>query len=84
MGKKTSVYLSDEQVERLRAFSLTLAEVVRRGFDAAAPEPLEDMLRRVIREELAAAAERAQPQAPSRAHALNCKCGVCKPRVKGS
>ena len=56
----------------------------RRGFDAAAPESLEDTLRRVIREELAAAAERAQPQAPSRAHALNCKCGVCKPRVKGS
>ena len=79
MGRKTSVYLSDEQAERLRASSLPLSEVIRRGLDAVAPEDLETTLRRVIREELAASAGGQSSQAPRRAHALNCKCLTCKP-----
>jgi hypothetical protein len=54
MGKKTSVYLSDDLLKRWRASSLPHSEVFRRGLDAIERETpdLEATLRRVIREEL--------------------------------
>lgn len=60
MGRKTSVYLSDEIARRLEASPLPLAEVIRRGLDADDPEPpdLEVTLRRVIRQEFDAQRER--------------------------
>lgn len=84
MGQKTSVYLSDELAERWRASSLPLSEVIRLGLDAADRAPdLEGTIRRVIREELAAlAVDGQQQQTPRRTHALNCKCGTCKPGGK--
>jgi post-segregation antitoxin (ccd killing protein) len=51
MGSKTSVYLPDDLTERWKASGLSLTEIVRRGLDA---EPQEAMLRRVLRQELAA------------------------------
>jgi hypothetical protein len=48
VGKKTSVYLSDELAERVRASGVSPAELIRRGLDASEPEPLEVMLRRVL------------------------------------
>jgi hypothetical protein len=52
MSKKTSIYLSDELTARVKASPLPLSELVRRGLEA--PD-LEAMLRRVLREERAAA-----------------------------
>ena len=54
MGKKTSVYLSDDLLKRWRASKLPHSEVFRRGLDAIErPEPdLEETLTRVIRREL--------------------------------
>ena len=89
MGKKTSVYLSDEQAERLRASSLPLAEVIRRGLDAVAPEQpdLEAMLRRIIREELAAVVPAASddcPHPPARINKGLCgNCGTYVGTTKG-
>lgn len=50
--KRTSVHLSAELAERVDASGSKLPDLIRRGLDA---EPLEDMLRRVVREEVAAA-----------------------------
>jgi hypothetical protein len=56
MNHKTSVSLPLDLIERWHASGLSLPEIVRRGLDATAPEPhpVEEPLRRVIREELAA------------------------------
>ncbi|MGH3222258.1 MAG: hypothetical protein ACRDPY_26790 [Streptosporangiaceae bacterium] len=54
MGQKTSVYLADDVAAAAKASGVPLGELVRRGL-AAEPESLEAMMRRVIREELAAA-----------------------------
>jgi hypothetical protein len=59
MGKKTSVWLSDDLVAGWRASRLPLAELVRRGLELGAPgRPVDEVtheaiLRRVLREELA-------------------------------
>jgi hypothetical protein len=55
MGKKTSMYLTDDLIPRVEAATgegVSLADLVRQALDAPS---LEDMIRRVIREELAAA-----------------------------
>ena len=49
MGTKTSVYLSDDLAARWRGSQLSLGELIRRGLDTAG---IEDIVRRVIREEL--------------------------------
>jgi hypothetical protein len=49
---KTSVWLSDEIAERWKQTGLPLAELVKRGLDAGEPEPWDDKLRRIMREEL--------------------------------
>ena len=50
---KTSVYLTQELADLVNESGLPLAELIRRGATAGEPEPLEVMLRRVVREELA-------------------------------
>jgi hypothetical protein len=58
--KRTSVHLPAELAERVDG--MRLPDLIRKGLDA---EPLEAMLRRVIREELAAAlGAKAQPASP--------------------
>jgi hypothetical protein len=52
-GRRTSVYLSEPVADALKASGRQLAEVITTGLGIT-PEPLEDILRRVIREELAA------------------------------
>lgn len=68
MGKKTSVWLSDELLSGWHASRLPLAELVRRGLEMGAPNgPLDEstlrrVVREIIRDELAgltAAADRA-------------------------
>lgn len=44
MGKKTSVYLTDEVDARVKASGLTAAELIRRGLDAAERESLRESL----------------------------------------
>lgn len=132
VGRKTSVYLTDDLAERVKESGVPLAELIRRGLDADGPTSLESTLARVVREQLEAwkgvpplekpapsapaparrsrakasrekapaapegvpAAKFSEPDpvevarqqvaelavvAPSRAHAANCKCLVCKP-----
>jgi hypothetical protein len=50
-GRKTSVYLSEQVASALDASGRSLAEVIAAGLGIE-PEPTEDMIRRVIREEL--------------------------------
>lgn len=52
MGK-TSVYLPGDLAERVRASGVPMAELIRRGLDAGAPPPLGEVVRAVVREELA-------------------------------
>lgn len=55
MGKKTSMYLTDDLIPRVEAATgqgVSLADLVRQALDAPS---LEETIRRVIREELAAA-----------------------------
>lgn len=49
VGKKTSVWLSDDLAKRVAESGVSLATLIRRGLDAGEPEPLEEMLRRVMR-----------------------------------
>lgn len=56
-GRKTSVYLSEELSAQVEASGMPLAEILRRGLAADEPEPLEDMIRRVVRDELRSAAD---------------------------
>ena len=51
-GRKTSVYLSEQLAAQVEESGLTLAEIIRRGLAAGEPEPLEDTLRRIMRDEL--------------------------------
>jgi hypothetical protein len=53
-GRKTSVYLTEELAERVRESGLSLPDLIRRGLDAGGPTPLEEMIRRAVREEMAA------------------------------
>ena len=54
MGRKTSVYLTDELDAQLRASKLPLAEVVRRGLIHQDREPVDEhTLSRVLDEKLA-------------------------------
>jgi len=53
MGK-TSVWLPDDLAVRVRESGVPLAVLVRRGLDAGAPDPLEVMLRQVVRGEFSA------------------------------
>ena len=62
--KRTSVHLPAALAERVDASGDKLPDLIRKGLDA---EPLEDMIRRVIREELAAAlgnGAKAHPASP--------------------
>jgi len=65
MGRKTSVYLSDEISGRVKASGLPIAELVRRGLDAGEPPELEATLRRVIRQELASPGHAGLPAQPA-------------------
>ena len=51
MGQKTSVYLTDETAERVKASGLTLGELIRRGLDLA--DFLDAAVRQAVREEFA-------------------------------
>ncbi|HEV2255380.1 MAG TPA: hypothetical protein VGS06_19540 [Streptosporangiaceae bacterium] len=76
MGRKTSVYLSDELADRVKASGVAPAELIRRGLDAGEPEPLEAMLRRVLRsvlDERDAGQDCLHP--PARVH--KGLCGAC-------
>ena len=67
MGRKTSVYLSDDLLKRWRASKMPLSEHIRRSLDAldgAEPPPSLDEIRRAFREEvsgLSVAADRTSP-----------------------
>ena len=50
MGKRTSIYLSDDQAAAVKASGLRLGELLNRGLERSSE--LEDTLRRVLREEL--------------------------------
>jgi hypothetical protein len=54
MGRKTSVWLDDDLAERVRESGVPMAELIRRGLGAAAPDPLEVRLAAVIRAEFEA------------------------------
>lgn len=56
-GRKTSVYLSEELSAQVEASGVPLAELIRRGLAADEPEPLEDTIRRILRDELRNASE---------------------------
>src|SRR5690348_11660142 len=49
MGKKTSVYLTDEVEARVEASGKTPAELIRRGLDAGDAEGLEAIVERAVR-----------------------------------
>jgi hypothetical protein len=49
MGQRTSVYLTADLEERVKASGAGLAELIKRGLDAA---PLEQSLRQAVRAEL--------------------------------
>jgi hypothetical protein len=51
-GIKTSIHLQPGARERWKATGLSLTEIVDRGLDAAEPEPVDDKIRRIIREEV--------------------------------
>ena len=46
---KTSVWLDDETGAEWKASNLPLAELVKRGLKAAAPEPLDEKIERIVR-----------------------------------
>jgi hypothetical protein len=48
VGKKTSVYLSNDLVGRMEASGLPISELVRRGLDAGEPQPAEVALTRLL------------------------------------
>lgn len=55
MGQKTSIYLSGDIAARSAATGLPPGEIYRRGLEAIEREDLENLVRRVFREEFAAA-----------------------------
>ena len=55
---KTSVWLDDETGAEWKASNLPLAELVKRGLKAAAPEPLDERIGRLLDERLAPVLER--------------------------
>lgn len=54
VGKKTSVWLSDDLAARVAESGVSLAALIRRGLDAGEPAPFEESLRGAIRDELEA------------------------------
>lgn len=52
MGRKTSVYLTDEVEKRVEESGVSLPELIRRGLAAGVPEPLELRLPGLIRSAL--------------------------------
>lgn len=54
---KTSIWLQDDVYEQRKASGLTYNEAVKRGLAADAPEPLDDKIRRIVREEQGAVLE---------------------------
>lgn len=48
MGKRTSVYLSDELHEAWQASGVPLADLVRRGLERSAPHAELDVMRRAL------------------------------------
>ena len=77
-GRKTSIYLTDELAERVRESGLSLPDLIRRGLDAQGPTPLEEMIRRAVREEMAAGRQR-EPECrhPSDRVKDDGTCGGC-------
>jgi hypothetical protein len=63
-GRRTSIYLREELEAAVKASGLPIAELIRRGLGTAAPE-------RAVK----------VPASPGRraAHAVTCKCGMCRP-----
>lgn len=55
---KTSVWLDDETGAEWKASNLPLAELVKRGLRADAPEPLDEKVGRLLAERLAPVLER--------------------------
>jgi hypothetical protein len=51
---KTSVWLPDDVAAEWKRREIPLAELVKRGLAADEPEPLDEKIRRIVREELAA------------------------------
>jgi hypothetical protein len=49
---KTSIWLPDDLVEPWRDSGDSLADLVRRGLTAGKPEPLDEKIRRIVREEV--------------------------------
>lgn len=80
MGK-TSVYLTEDLAAAAKAAGVSLSELIRRGLAAGEPEPLEALIRRVVREELTAAkgspAGNAQPCPHPKARISKGLCGAC-------
>jgi hypothetical protein len=54
LAMKTSVWLDDDTAAEWKAENVPLAELVKRGLKAGKPEPLDEKIARVVREELAA------------------------------
>jgi hypothetical protein len=78
VGRKTSVYLSDELAERVRASGVSPAELIRRGLDAGEPEPLEVMLRRVLASVLGDRDAPPEPECPHpKARIVKGLCNAC-------
>lgn len=63
MGKKTSIYLSTDLADAVKASGLTLSQHLRRSVAAGTDE---DRLRRIVREELAAQLGRTAVRTPER------------------
>ena len=63
MGKRSSIYLSEELEAAVKASGLPVVELIRRGLGTAAPER----------------ATKVPSLSPGRvAHAVTCKCGMCR------
>ena len=63
MGKRTSIYLTDDLAGAVKASGLTLSQHLRRSVELGTDE---DRLRRIVREELAAQLGRTAVRTPER------------------
>ena len=61
MGKKTSVWLTDDLAEAVKTSGVPIAELIRRGLGADSPDPLEDRLAAVVRAEFEARFRAGEP-----------------------
>jgi hypothetical protein len=72
MARKTSIYLTDEMEERVKASGVGLPELVRRGLDSSGPQPIETVVARALRsalDEYCAGHRKAPPEPPAAAGA---------------